>query len=205
MSKIDFIMQANSELNEKTASILMVVAKNNFIDAAGIREKLPEISSASANSNIGVLVKKGFIEKSDTGFVLTENGQQVILDAADLNAKANPTKIRNTRKPKGVSEEMKTLSETFKGLIEEVEGVTIKEVAENRSNLEIRLEKRLNGIRQFEVRHAGIIRIFGYKIPQGTIDKLVAAGATVKNKGVNFYIDMETTEENMVKMIEASK
>lgn len=204
MSKLEFVIKANDNLNEKTASILMVVAKNNFIDASGIRENLPEMSAASANSNIGVLVKKGFIEKSDNGFVLTEAGQQVVLDAADLFAKANPTKIRNTRKPKGVSDEMREMSESFKTKIEAL-GVDVKDVVENRSNLEIRLEKRLNGIRQFEVRHVGTIRIFGYKIPQTTLDKLTAAGAEIKNKGVNFYIDMEASEDNMTKMIEAAK
>lgn len=203
MSKLQYILKANDSLNEKTGSIIEVIAKNNFINAAGIREILTDWNAASINSNIGVLIKKGLVEKSDDGLVLSEDGMEVIMKAADIFAADNPSKIRNTRKPRGVTEEMEKASEELVELASKE--FAIKAVVENRSNLEIRLEKRVNGVRQFEIRRAGIIRIFGYKISDEQLEKYKAIGASIKSKGANFYIDIETSVENMKKMIEASK
>ncbi|AKA62111.1 activator of middle transcription [Proteus phage vB_PmiM_Pm5461] len=201
MSKLSYVLKASSELNEKTGAILLEVAKTNFIQAKDIREALPEISSASINSNIGVLIKKGFIEKSGDGLIATEQGTEVILKAADIFAEENPSKIKTTRKPRGVTEEMTKFAEKFK----EISPFAIKGIFENRSNLELRLEKRVNGIRQFEVRHKGEMRVFGYKLSEELVEKYKSIGATVKFKGNNYYVDIKLTEENMIKVIEASK
>ncbi|AEN93865.1 activator of middle period transcription [Escherichia phage Bp7] len=64
MSKITYIIKASEDaLNEKTASILVHIIKHNFITSGEVREALSEqFSAAVVNSNIGVLIKKGFIE-----------------------------------------------------------------------------------------------------------------------------------------------
>lgn len=201
MSKLSYILKANSELNEKTGAILLEVAKTNFIQAKDIREALPEISSASINSNIGVLIKKGFIEKSGEGLVTTEQGIEIILKAADIFAEENPSKIKTTRKPRGITEEMRETANKMK----EILPFDIKGIFENRSNLELRLEKRINGIRQFEIRHSGVIRVFGYKLSDGLVEKYKSIGAEVKFKGNNYYVDIKITEENMINIIESSK
>lgn len=81
MSKVTYIIKASENvLNEKTAAILIKVAKGNFITSAELREELVETMNASSvNSNIGVLIKKGLIEKSgDVSqfiVVIDENGK----------------------------------------------------------------------------------------------------------------------------------
>lgn len=201
MSKLSYVLKANSELNEKTGAILLVVAKTNFLQAKDIREALPEISAASINSNIGVLIKKGFIEKSGDGLVTTEQGTEVVLKAADIYAEENPSKIKSTRKPRGITQEMIDIADKMK----ELSPFAIKGIFENRSNLELRLEKRTNGIRQFEIRHKGEIRVFGYKLSEQLLEKYKAIGAEIKFKGNNYYVDIKLSEENMTNIIEASK
>lgn len=202
MNKLSFIMNS-ADIKEVPAKILFTLATNNFMTASDVREALPDYSGPSVNSNIGVLVKKGLVEKSGDGLVLSGEGTEIILNAANEFAAQNPQKVRNVRKPKGTTPEMHANMVKLQKLVETIS--EIKSVGENRSNLEIRLTKRLNGVRQFEIRRSGMIRVFGYKIPQNNLDKFTAIGASIKNKGANFYIDIETTDENMQKMVDSAK
>ena len=88
MSKVTYIIKASEDaLNEKTAAILVQVAKKDFITSAELREILEETMNASSvNSNIGVLIKKGLIEKSGDGLIITGEAQDIISKAAVIYA-----------------------------------------------------------------------------------------------------------------------
>ncbi|BBC78330.1 MotA-like activator of middle period transcription [Escherichia phage EcS1] len=197
MSKITYIIKASEDsLNEKTAAILTQVVKQNFITSAEIRENLAEtINASSVNSNIGVLIKKGFIEKSADGLMVTEDGMDIINKAADIYAaeeKPELTKVRKTRSARGVTSEMTKMADEVKVAMEAAE-FEVKEIAENRSNLEVRLVKRTKGIRQIEVRRDGKVRIFGYNMDEALVKAFSDAGFATKIGGKNVYIDTTST------------
>lgn len=205
MSKVTYIIKAsNDTLNEKTAAILVQVVKNNFITSAEIREALAEtLNASSVNSNIGVLIKKGMIEKSGDGLVATGEAMDIIQAAAVLHAEENApemVKPRKTRSARGVTEEMTKLAEQVKAALVEAE-FEVKEIAENRSNLEVRLTKRTNGIRQIEVRRDGSFRIFGYNMNEDFAKKFVTDGFTLKVGGKNTYIDFAQATEATIALI----
>lgn len=206
MSKVTYIIKASNDvLNEKTAAILVQVAKNNFITSAQIRENLAEeMNASSVNSNIGVLIKKGFIEKSEDGLIASSEGMNIIMAAADLYAaevKPELTKARKTRSARGVTDTMTEMAELVKTSLENK--VDIKEIAENRSNLEVRLVKRTMGIRQFEIRRDGSMRIFGYNMTADDTKQFENLGYTVNVKvgGKNTYIDFPNVTKDIIEIV----
>lgn len=206
MSKVTFVIAASNDvLNEKTAAILIEVAKTNFVTSAQIREILTDLNPSSVNSNIGVLLKKGLIEKSDDGLVLTGEGTDIIMTAADLfkadQQKDQPKKERKVKQPKGATPEMEAQGQEIVAYLDDLD-IEVKETIVNRSNVEVRLAKRKAGVRQFEVRRDGNYRVFGYNVDQAALDQFIAMGAKVKQSGKNFYIDFEiqasTTDINAI-------
>lgn len=208
MSKVTYIIKASEDsLNEKTAAILIQIAKKNFITSSELREVLAEtLSGSSVNSNIGVLIKKGFIEKSGDGLVITGEAQDIISKAATIYAEENKPELlkeRKTRSARGVTDDMEKDIEFIKEIIKDK--FEIKTVETNRSNMGVVLEKRLsNGIRKFEVMRNGIFRIFGYKVSKDILDILESKGMTyrIASNG-NAYIDIKRTQEVMKDIIES--
>ncbi|WEY10209.1 activator of middle period transcription [Escherichia phage LHE83] len=206
MSKITYIIKASEDvLNEKTASILVHIIKHNFITSGEVREALSEqFSAAVVNSNIGVLIKKGFIEKSGDGLVATGEAMDLVQKAADLFASENAPEMlekRKTRSSRGVTPEMVTLADEVKALLED--RIEIREIAENRSNLEVRFAKRTNGIRQIEVRRDGMMRIFGYNMTDKEKQVFTSLNLDVKIKtgGKNTYIDFQNVSSEVIKTV----
>lgn len=206
MSKVTYIIKASNDvLNEKTAAILVQVAKTNFITSAQIRENLAEeMNASSVNSNIGVLIKKGFIEKSEDGLIASSEGMNIVMAAADLYAaevKPDLVKTRKTRSARGVTPAMEVMAELVKTSLENK--IDIKEIAENRSNLEVRLAKRTLGIRQFEIRRDGSMRIFGYNMKEDDIKMFTSLGydSTSKVGGKNVYIDFPNVTSDIVEIV----
>lgn len=201
MSKVTYIIKASNDvLNEKTSAILIQVAKQKFITSAEVRENLAEtLNASSVNSNIGVLIKKGFIEKSGEGFITTILADDTLAQAAQIYAEENTPELvkpRKTRKAREISADMeafkdhllKTVSEKF----------AVKDVELYRSNYMVRLEKRHEGIRIFEIRNKGEFRITAYKASEEMTQKLVDAGMTVKvGSSCNAYFDIECTTANI--------
>ena len=99
MSKVTYIIKASEDaLNEKTAAILVQVAKKDFITSSELREILEETMNASSvNSNIGVLIKKGLIEKSGDGLIITGEAQDIISKAAVIYAEENKPELLEKR------------------------------------------------------------------------------------------------------------
>lgn len=197
MSKVTYIIKASNDvLNEKTAAILVQVVKKNYITSAELRDALAEtINASSVNSNIGVLIKKGLIEKSVDGLIVTDEGMDIVNKAADIYAseeKPELTKVRKTRSARGVTSEMTTMADEVKLAMEEA-SFEVKEIAENRSNLEVRLTKRTKGVRQIEVRRDGKVRIFGYNMEESLVKAFETAGFATKIGGKNVYIDTTST------------
>lgn len=206
MSKVTYIIKAsNDTLNEKTAAILVAIVKKNFITSAEVREALAEtLNASSVNSNIGVLIKKGLIEKSGDGLVATGEAMDIIQAAADLFAAENAPEMltkRKTRSARGVTSEMTELAELVKSSLEDK--IDIKEIAENRSNLEVRLAKRVMGIRQIEIRRDGTMRIFGYNMKDADIKVFTDIGYDVKSKvgGKNTYIDFPNVTADIISIV----
>lgn len=208
MSKVTYIIKASENvLNEKTAAILIKVAKGNFITSAELREELVETMNASSvNSNIGVLIKKGLIEKSGDGLVITGEAQDIISNAAVIYAEENAPELlekRNTRKARPITENM----EADKNLMLEILALNdsifeIKGVEVYRSNFIVVLSKRTFGIRSFEVSNKGNFRISGYKMTDEAVKIFTDAGMTAKHsKNGNVYLDITRTQQNIENII----
>ena len=212
MSKVNFVITAsNDTLNEKTGTILMAVYATNFMDSAAIREKvkakLENVSDASINSNIGVLVKSGLIEKSENTFIITESGSEIIEKALELFSAENPdlSKPRGQRK-REVTQEMYTEQDWMIDAVEARWGLN-KDPIEYRSNILIEPANRKMGIRTFEIKNkVSEYRItYSKKLSKELLDELIALGMTNKEKakGAGGYLDMTYTHANIVATMEA--
>ncbi|AIX12256.1 MotA-like activator of middle period transcription [Citrobacter phage Moon] len=208
MSKVTYIIEASENvLNEKTAAILIKVAKGNFITSAELREELVETMNASSvNSNIGVLIKKGLIEKSGDGLVITGEAQDIISNAAVLYAQENAPELlekRNTRKARAITGEMESDKDFMMEVLATKEELfKIKKLNVYRSNFIAVLEKRTFGIRSFEVSNKGNFRISGYKMTDSQVKHFEDLGMTAKHsKNGNIYLDIARTEENIENII----
>ena len=208
MSKVTYIIKASENvLNEKTAAILIKVAKGNFITSVELREELVETMNASSvNSNIGVLIKKGLIEKSGDGLVITGEAQDIISNAAVLYAQENAPELlekRNTRKARAITGEMESDKDFMMELLTTKEELfKIKKLDVYRSNFIAVLEKRTFGIRSFEVSNKGNFRISGYKMTDSQVKHFEDLGMTAKHsKNGNIYLDIARTEENIENII----
>lgn len=208
MSKVIYIVKASENtISENAAQVMIAIAKKDFITSSEVREVLEEkLSAASVNSNIGVLLKKGLIEKSGEGLITTGEAQDILNKAAVIYAEENAPELlekRNTRKARPITDQM----ETDKALMLEIlaqkeELFTIKGVEVYRSNLIAVLEKRTFGIRSFEVSNKGNFRVFGYKMEESTIKAFTDAGMTAKiAKNGNIYLDIERNAENIENII----
>lgn len=204
MSKVTYIIKASENvLNEKTAAILVHIVKNNFVTSAQVREAMVEtLNASSVNSNIGGLIKKGMIEKSGDGLIATGQAMDLIQKAADLFAAENAPEMltkRKTRSARGVTESMQIFAEFTEKLLKSID-VEVKEIAENRSNLEIRLTKRTKGIRQIEIRRDGSIRIFGYNMDETFAKSFseVSPEFTTKIGGKNIYVDCKNITNEII-------
>lgn len=205
MNRIESIIKASNEtLNLKTASILVEVAKKNFITSGELIEMLEcdDMNQRSVISNIGVLIKRELIEKSGDGYITTNEAVEILTKAADIYAEHNPTSEVAKKVEKANMVGKKRITGLMTDLIELVESVipvAYRPKIMNRSNYEIFLEKRTLGVRSIEIRHKGFLRLCTYKVDQEFLDELLATNEVVRNKesGVVNYIDFNFTEENI--------
>ena len=210
MSKVTYIIKASEDaLNEKTAAILVQVAKKDFITSAELREILEETMNAgSVNSNIGVLIKKGLIEKSGDGLIVSAEGQEIINQAAVIYAEENVPELlekRNTRKARPITDQMEADKNLMMELLATKDNLfTIKKLDVYRSNFIAVLEKRTFGIRSFEVSNKGNFRISGYKMTEEQVKHFEDLGMVAKHsKNGNVYLDIPRTQENIENIIHA--
>lgn len=203
MSKVTYIIKAsNDSVSENAANVLVAVAKQDFITSAEIREKLDGVLTGShVNSNIGVLIKKGLIEKSGDGLVITGDATDLLQNAAKIYAEENKpdlVKERKTRQPRGTTPEMEVTIKFIEDLIKDEH--EIKTIETNRSNMGVVLAKRLpSGVRKLEVMRKGTFRIFGYKVNEDKLKEFEALGMTyrVSDNG-NAYIDMVDADNDFI-------
>lgn len=210
MSKVTYIIKASNDvLNEKTAAILVQVVKKNYITSAEVREALAETMNASSvNSNIGVLIKKGLIEKSGDGLIVSAEGQEIINQAAVIYAEENAPELlekRNTRKARPITDQMEADKNLMMELLATKDNLfTIKKLDVYRSNFIAVLEKRTFGIRSFEVSNKGNFRISGYKMTEEQVKHFEDLGMVAKHsKNGNVYLDIPRTQENIENIIHA--
>ncbi|WYC18119.1 putative transcriptional regulator [Klebsiella phage vB_KpnM-YP11] len=212
MSKVTYIIKASEDaLNEKTAAILVQVAKKDFITSSELREILEETMNASSvNSNIGVLIKKGLIEKSGDGLIITGEAQDIISKAAVIYAEENKPELlkkRNTRKARPLTEDMNEHKDLMMSILSEMEDILpLKELTVYRSNYIAVLEKRTFGIRSLEVNNKGTFRIFGYKISEDHQKHFIDLGMSCRVAATgNTYLDIARTAENIETIIRSIK
>lgn len=203
MSKVTYIIKAsNDSVSENAANVLVAVAKQDFITSAEVREKLDGVLTASqVNSNIGVLIKKGLIEKSGDGLIITGEATDLLQNAAKIYAEENKPELvkeRKTRQPRGTTPEME---DTIKFIEEQIkDDHEIKTIEINRSNMGVVLAKRLpSGVRKLEVMRKGTFRIFGYKVSEDKLKEFEALGMTyrVSDNG-NAYIDKVDADNDFI-------
>lgn len=206
MAKVTYIIKASNEtVSENAANVLVVIAKKDFITSAEVREALEgQVSPSAVNSNIGVLIKKGLVEKSGDGLVITGEATDLLSDAAKIYAEENKPELvkeRKTRQPRGTTEEMEETIEFIKNIVEKDHEV--KEIEVNRSNMGVVLAKRLSsGVRKIEVMRKGTFRIFGYKVNEDKLKEFEALGMTYRvSPNGNAYIDMTTWDNNFIENV----
>lgn len=114
MTKIEAIAKVlnNSSISENATSVFIQVAKKAFVTAAEIAEAT-EMNKNAVYSNIGVMMKKGLIEKSGDGYVTTDCGDAILIEAAEMWKAAQPEveapkveKKKGTRKAREITVEM---------------------------------------------------------------------------------------------------
>lgn len=203
MSKVTYIIKAsNDSVSENAANVLVAVAKQDFITSAEVREKLEGILTASqVNSNIGVLIKKGLIEKSGDGLIITGEATDLLQNAAKIYAEENKPELvkeRKTRQPRGTTPEMEVTIKFIEDLVKDDH--EIKTIETNRSNMGVVLAKRLpSGVRKLEVMRKGTFRIFGYKVSEDKLKEFETLGMTyrVSDNG-NAYIDKVDADNDFI-------
>lgn len=208
MSKVSYIIKASEDsISENAAKVFVAVAKKDFITASEIREALEnELAPGSINSNIGVLSKKGLVEKSGEGYIITGEGQDVLSKAAEIYAAENAPELlekRNTRKARPITEGMEADKDFMMNLLKEHESIfTIKRLDTYRSNYIANLEKRTFGIRSFEVSNKGNFRISGYKMTDEQLKHFTDLGMSAKvSANGNVYLDIKRTQDNIETII----
>ena len=212
MSKVIYIVKASeNSISENAANVLIVVAKKDFITSSEVRDILADkLSAASVNSNIGVLIKKGLIEKSGDGLIITGEAQDIISKAAVIYAEENKPELlkkRNTRKARPLTEDMNEHKDLMMKLLGEMEDILpLKELTVYRSNYIAVLEKRTFGIRSLEVNNKGTFRIFGYKISEEHQKHFTDLGMSCRVAATgNTYLDIDRTAENIETIIRSIK
>lgn len=212
MSKVTYIIKASEDsISENAAKVFVAIAKKDFITASEIREALEnELAPGSINSNIGVLSKKGLIEKSGEGYIITGEGQDVLSKAAEIYATENKPELlkkRNTRKARPLTEDMAEHKDLMMSILGEMEDILpLKELTVYRSNYIAVLEKRTFGIRSLEVNNKGTFRIFGYKISEEHQKHFTDLGMSCRVAATgNTYLDIARTSDNIEKIIRSIK
>lgn len=210
MTKIEAIAKVlnNSSISENATSVFIQVAKKAFVTAAEIAA-VTEMNKNAVYSNIGVLLKKGLIEKSGDGYVTTENGDAILVEAAEMWKAAQPEveapkveKKKGTRKAREITVEMTKNIELIERLLSNL-GIEHKQAVINRQNYEITLNKRhADGYRKFEILNRGIFRIVGYKVSEEIINNFKTLGCEIKQGPANCYIDITANENNIVRLME---
>lgn len=183
--KTDYIKKAYDGLTTESAESLLKIARNIFVPCSSIEHQQ--------------LLENNLVVISGDCLCVSPEGMDVLLEAADAFEASNPDALKKTRTATGVSDKMWADADMFKEIIEE--HTSVKTVSVDRSNVDLKLTKRYNGVRLFEIRHAGTIRIFGYKVSEELLQKFIDVGAEVKVNGSNSYIDLKTSKENMQLMV----
>lgn len=71
MFKVIYIIKVfNDVLNEKIVMILIIIVKKDFIIVVEVCEVYLDLGNVVVNSNIGVLIKKGLVEKFGDGLII---------------------------------------------------------------------------------------------------------------------------------------
>lgn len=205
MTKIEAIAKVlnNANVSENATNVFIQVAKKAFITAAEIASTV-EMNKNAVYSNVGVMIKKGLIEKSGDGYVTTAQGDAILMEAAELWNAAQPKdatpvveKKKGTRKARTITTEMTNQVELVQRLLCNL-GIEHKEAVINRQNYEITLNKRhADGYRKFEILNRGIFRVVGYRVSDETVEMFKALGCEIKQGPANCYIDIKATEENI--------
>ena len=208
MSRVTYVVKASeNNISENAAVVMIAIAKQDFITSAEVRENLVEkLNAASVNSNIGVLIKKGLIEKSGDGLIITGDAQDILNKAAVIYAEENAPELlekRNTRKARPITESMEADKTLMLDILAQNDAVfALKGVEVYRSNFIASLAKRTFGIRSFEVSNKGNFRISGYKMTDEAVKVFTDAGMTAKHsKNGNVYLDITRTQQNIENII----
>lgn len=140
-----------------------------------------ELSVPQVTSNIGVLIKKGFVVKcEEVGYKVTAEGQAYMVEAGLVEV------VEEEPKAEGDYNEF---TNRALGCIE-LKDLNIR-IVETKTKVEyIRMAKNDHKIRAFEIHHTrNIFRIYtGQQLNTETHEKMVEIGAEIK-EGTHWYYD----------------
>lgn len=207
MSKAVYFEQAAQQLNTTItvdqSAIIMQLCKKPFVSIDDLASSIV-LPKDKLEEGIEQLIDSELVEDSAGLFSTSPLGDELVDIAAQLYVQENKPELleaKNKRKPRGVTEDMTKTADWVKEQVETKHEV--KDIRIDRSNYHVRLAKRTPcGIRQFEVLNNGMFRVFGYKMTKENIEKFLAIGMTHRIGGNNVYIDIECTEENVLKIVE---
>lgn len=199
MTKVEYIIKASGvELSKIAVAHMLFVNSNNFVKES----EIPDFNEEAFTS----LVEHSIISASGNGFILSETGMQVLLDAADQWAEdTNPdlTVVKATRTKRGVTEQMETLAKFTEEQLISI-GLDFKGTSEDRSNLIVKF-KRVKTLKQIDIRRDGNIRVHAYNADASIVRKFEELGFQVKVGGKNTYIDNVLSEETIMQAINILK
>jgi len=151
---------------------------------------------------ISELIQKGLAWESGNAYTSSTECDEAVEQAAEeWFSKAGMTLAeKNVRKPREVSSAMQEQFAKLKDAVNAA-GIPIKEESERRSNLRIALDGKFNSVKMVEIRQEGILRLYGYRSTTEQLKHFETLGCTFRVSGLNNYIDIPVSDENIIKLI----
>lgn len=202
MTKLEALSKNGITLTQAQLSVFSAIANQNFITVDLLTE-VTGLSLESVKDSIGILLEKSFIEDSVDSYIVSDDGIDVLLDAAVKYTTENNIifESKATRKPRAITGDMNN----DKGTIEELakERIEVKAVRLNRSNYEIVLPRNKMRLRHIEVRNDGLLRVMGAKMSEEHLKLFTDINMTYRIGATgNVYIDGQRTQELIISVLD---
>lgn len=149
------------------------------------------------------LVEKELAWKSENVYTSSTKCDELVEATAEewfdksgltLNVKAP------SRKPREISEDMQNKYDFMKAVAIE-HGIVIKSEDIRRSNLRMIIDNKPRSAKILEICQGDMMRVNGYRTSKADLDEFERMGCTYRISGLNNYIDIDSTYENIVNII----
>lgn len=150
------------------------------------------------------LIEKGLAWESENKYTSSTLCDELVEAAAEEWFQQAGIVIpqKNVRKAREISDDMKNKYEFLKAVAVEC-GIKIKSEEIRRSNLRIHIDDKPRSVKILEICQGDMMRVYGYRTPKETLDMFEDLGCKYRVSGLNNYIDIDSTYENIVKIVKA--